>query len=282
MRAGAAVTVESGFEEVPGRAAQVPAGDQRQMEAWARDHHVGPGLVDPIRLPPVIRGDDDIDVGAKGLQLGGQEPAVEPRCADLEHHGPRVGEEAGERDLEPRVAGEEDPLAPDAVTQSTEILPGGPGPHGLAGPGSGLLGHVLHKAGRSVYADGHEGPYHRGPASLGDRGRRFEVRVHHGHDRSLPERRKVLDSGLRHGPCHLYPGPKEFSGEPLRSTRREGATEQHHGAAVTRVLRFAASSEKSAEEAAALGRRGGLYEVRGPPLGAEVHQGGYDAVLEVG
>src|SRR3712207_8191646 len=55
-----------------GRAAQVSAGDQGQVETGAGDHHVRPALVDPVRLPPIVRRDDDVDVGAKGLQLGGQ------------------------------------------------------------------------------------------------------------------------------------------------------------------------------------------------------------------
>src|SRR5215218_4176696 len=154
------------------RAAQVSTGDQRKVEAWAGDHYVWPALVDPIRLPPVVRRDDDVDVGAEGLQLGGQKAAVQPRRPDLEHYGPRVGEETGERDLEPRVAGEEDPLPPYAVPQDPEVLPRGPGPHDLAGSGSGFLCHVLDEAGRAVDPDGHEGLDHRRPALLGGRRRR--------------------------------------------------------------------------------------------------------------
>src|SRR5215212_6563323 len=128
------------------RAAQVSTGDQRKVEARAGDHHVWPALIDPLRLPPVVRRDDDVDVRAEGLQLGGQKAAVQPRRPDLEHHGPRVGEEARERDLEPRVAGEEDPLPPYAVPQNTQILPRRPGPYDLAGPRPGFLSHVLNEA----------------------------------------------------------------------------------------------------------------------------------------
>src|SRR5215210_8869426 len=88
-------------------------------------------LVDPIRLPPVVRRDDDVDVGTEGLQLGGQETAVKPRRPDLEHYRSRVGEETGERDLQPRVAGEEDSLPPYTVSQHPQVLPRRSGPHDL-------------------------------------------------------------------------------------------------------------------------------------------------------
>src|SRR5215211_7378319 len=264
------------------RAAQVSTGDQRKVEAWAGDHYVWPALVDPIRLPPVVRRDDDVDVRAKGLQLGCQKAAVQPRRPDLEHDGPRVGKEAGEGDLEPRVAGEEDPLPPYTVPQDPKVLPSGSGPHDLAGSRSGFLCHVLDEAGRAVDSNGHEGLDHRCPALLGGRYRCGQVRVHHGHHRALPNGWKLPCSGPRYGPCYLRPGPGELRGEALRGPWCRGATEQHHGTAIIRIRRFEASSQQATEEPAALRRSAGFHEVRGSPLRAEVHQGGEDTVLEVG
>src|ERR687893_430185 len=100
------VAVDAGLEKVLRRAAQVPPGDERYVDARARDHHVRPGSVYASYLPAPVRGLDDIYVGAQGLELGGQEPLVQPRGADLQHHGPCVGQKAGERYLEARVAGE--------------------------------------------------------------------------------------------------------------------------------------------------------------------------------
>src|ERR687898_529764 len=107
--------------------------------------------------------------GTKGLQLGGQEPAVQPWCANLEYDSPRVGEEAGEGDLQARVAGEEDPLPPYAVPQETQILPHRSSPLYLAGPRPGFLRNVLNETCRAVDSDRHESLDHCGPASLGDR-----------------------------------------------------------------------------------------------------------------
>ena len=78
----------------------------------------------------------------------------------------------------------------------------------------GLLRHVLDEAGRAVHSDGHEGPDYRRPASLGGRCRRGQVRVHHGHHRTLPEGRKLPYPGPGYAPCHLDPGPGELRGEP--------------------------------------------------------------------
>ena len=90
----------------------------------------------------------------------------------------------------------------------------------------------------------------------------------------------ILDSGT--APATSTPALRSSAASPCAAPGERAPPSSTTGRPSPELLRFAASSQKAAEEAAALGRRGGLHEVRGPPLGAEVHQGGYDAVLEVG
>jgi hypothetical protein len=106
-----------------------------------------------------------------------------------------------------------------------------------------------------------------------------EVRVHDPDDRPLAHGRQVAVGGGGHDAGGLDPGPGELRDEALPPTPGRGAARGAPRAAPAR--RAAPAPAPEPEETAALGLRGGLDELRGPPLGAEVHQGRQDAVLQV-